>query len=96
MPALFVAGAQGTYDEKALRRQMAADGYAVILRSDATVTTADANGKAVVVISRRANSSVLGTKLRAVPVPVVTFDPENFAGMGMTGSIAGDEAEGAS
>lgn len=92
VPALYVSGSCGSgYDEKETRRHMALEGYAVTMRTDASVTTGDANGKALVVVSRSVCAATLGTKLRDVAVPVITFDPENFAVMQMTGTVLGDD-----
>jgi multiple sugar transport system substrate-binding protein len=56
------------------------------------VTTADANGKALVVISATASNTPtgVGTKFKDVTIPVLVMEPNLYGPMGLTGSTAAD------
>lgn len=90
VPALFVYGSQSS-ENKRMSIRLAYLGYSVTRKLDSAVTATDALEKAVVVVSRSASGAVLGSKLRDVRVPVLTFDPENFNAMGMSGPTFGDD-----
>ena len=62
----------------------------VTVKDGASVATADATGKAIVVISSTLAPSSVGTKFRTVSVPVVTWESGIFNNMGMTGSTNKD------
>jgi hypothetical protein len=74
--ALFVSATTtlGAIDVT-LRARMQALGLTVTVTTPAAVTAADAAGKAVVIISGTIDSPMLGTKLRDVPVPVLSREP---------------------
>jgi len=90
-PALFVASSTTlNSSDAALKARLEALNYAVTVKDAASVTTSDANGKAVVVISSTVTPSTVGTKFRTVAVPVVAWESGLFANMGMTGSTNKD------
>jgi hypothetical protein len=62
----------------------------VAIKTGSSATTADATGKAVVVISSTATPTSVGTKFRTVTVPVVLWQSGLYANMGMTGSTNKD------
>ena len=90
-PALFVVGSTTlSSSDSVVKTRLEALNYVVTVKSDSGATTADANGKAVVVISSTVTPSSVGTKFRTVAVPVVTWESGLFANMGMTGSTNKD------
>ncbi len=74
--ALMVTGnaAPGANDVP-VKNQLEALGYTVTIKTAATVTAADTNGKDVVVITSTFTPSDLGTKLKSISVPIVQFEP---------------------
>jgi hypothetical protein len=92
VPALFVVGSQPLSPEnKRMSIRLGYLGYSVTTKLDTAVSAADAGGKALVVVSRSASGAVLGGMFREVTVPVLTFDPENFNALGMSGPALGDD-----
>jgi hypothetical protein len=90
-PALFVAGSTTLNStDTAVKTRLEALNFAVTVKDHATVTTADATGKAIVVISSTVTPATVGTKFRTVAVPVVTWESGLYANMGMTGSTNQD------
>lgn len=65
-------------------------GYVVTVKTGSAATTADATGKAVVVISSTVTPTSVGTKFRTVAVPVVLWESGLYTNMGMTGSTNKD------
>ena len=90
-PALFVAGSTTlNSSDAALKTRLEALNYTVTVKDGASVTAADANGQAVVIISSTVTPSTVGTKFRMVAVPVVTWESGLFTNMGMTGGTNKD------
>src|SRR6185295_4981879 len=73
-PSLLVVGnlALGTGDA-AVQRRLQLLGYPVVLRTDSAVTTAEAAGKSLVLVSSTVTSGTVGTKFKPVAVPVLTW-----------------------
>lgn len=90
--ALFVVGnitlnsAESTLRER-IRWNL---GYGVTVKSAASVTTADADGMDVVIISSTVNSGDVNTKFRNVAVPVVTWESYLFDDLGMVSAQSGN------
>ncbi|HYY56657.1 MAG TPA: Ig-like domain-containing protein [Pyrinomonadaceae bacterium] len=83
-PALLVAGSTTlNSSDSAIKARLEALNYIVTVK-DGTATSADANGKAVVVISSTVTPTAVGTKFRDVTVPVVLWESGLFYNMGMT------------
>jgi hypothetical protein len=74
----------------AIKARLEALNYVVTVKDGTSVTTADATGKAIVVISSTVTPASVGTKFRTVNVPVVTWESGLFTNMGMTGSTNKD------
>jgi uncharacterized repeat protein (TIGR01451 family) len=90
-PALFVVGSTTlSNSDSFVKTRLEALNYIVTVKSDSGATTADANGKALVVISSTVTPSSVGTKFRTVAVPIVTWESGLFSNMGMTGSTNKD------
>jgi len=86
-PVLLVAGSTTlNASDAALKTRLENMGYTVTVKDAAASTTADANGKAVVVISSTVSPNAVGTKFRTVTVPVVLWESGAFVNMGMTPS----------
>jgi hypothetical protein len=89
--ALLVAGSTTlNSSDTAIKTRMEALNNVVTVKDAASVTTADANGKALVVISSTVTPATVGTKFRTVTVPVITWESGLFTNMGMTGSTNKD------
>jgi uncharacterized repeat protein (TIGR01451 family) len=90
-PVLFVTGSTTlNSSDTAVKTRLEALGSTVTVKDAASATTADANGKALVVISSTVSPTSLGTKFRTVTVPVVIWESGSFNNMGMTGSTNKD------
>jgi len=63
--------------------------YSITVKTGASVTSADANGMDVVVISSTVNPNDVNTKFRDVAVPVVTWEAQLYDDMGMTSTTSG-------
>lgn len=88
---LFVTGSTTlNSSDTAVKTRLEALGSTVTVKDAASATTADANGKALVVISSTVSPTSLGTKFRTVTVPVVIWESGSFNNMGMTGSTNKD------
>ena len=84
-PALFVTGSTTlSSSDSAVKTHLEALGFAVTVKDATAVSSADANGKAVVVISSTVSPTNLGTKFRSVATPVVTWESGSYVDMGMT------------
>ncbi|HYE97585.1 MAG TPA: fibronectin type III domain-containing protein, partial [Planctomycetota bacterium] len=90
--ALFVVGntTLGAGDA-AVRARLQAMGYTVTVKAASAATTADAGGKAVVLVSSTVTASAVGTKYRSVAVPVVVWENVQYDSdyMRLTGTTAG-------
>lgn len=74
--------------DEPLRIYLFALGNEVTVRSAAAVQAADANGKDLVIISESVESAQVNTKLRAVTVPIVTWEAWLQDDFQMTGPTA--------
>ena len=87
-PVLFVVGALPLPSGDALTRErLEFLGHPVEVRVAATSTTADASGKAAVIVSSTVASGAVGTKFRDVTIPVATYESFLFDDMGMATSV---------
>jgi len=87
--ALFVVGSTTlSAADAAARDRLLAGGFVPVLRTGPAATTADAGGKAVVVISSTSNSGDVTTKYRTAVTPVVVWEPLLFDELGMTGTAS--------
>ncbi len=86
VPALFVADSTvlNAADGLIVAR-LSSLGFAVVVREASMVQAADANGKALVVISESTASSNIGNRLSDVAVPMLVMEPALFDDLGMTG-----------
>jgi len=66
-------------------------GFTVTARDGTAATSADATGKALVVISGSSWSDDVGSKFRDAPVPVVCFDRALFSPIKLTGTKSGTD-----
>jgi uncharacterized repeat protein (TIGR01451 family) len=90
-PALFVVGSTTlTPSDAFVKARLEGLNHTVTVMDGATVTTADAAGKALVVVSSTVNPTSVGTKFRTVAVPVLTWESGILNNMGMTGSTNKD------
>jgi uncharacterized repeat protein (TIGR01451 family) len=86
-PVLFVTNSTTlNTSDAAIKTRLEDLGYTVTVKDASASTTADADGKAVVVISSTVSPNAVGTKFRTVTVPVVLWDSGLFVNMGMTTS----------
>jgi glucose/arabinose dehydrogenase len=77
-------GALGSGDV-AVRDRLTASGFVPVLRTGPASTTADAAGRAVVVVSSTVTSADVNTKFRTTVTPVITWEPLLFDDFGLTG-----------
>ena len=86
-PVLFVVGSTTlNASDAAVKARIEALGHTVVVKDGASSATADATGKALVVISSTVTPTSVGTKFRTVTVPVLLWESGLFNNMGMTGS----------
>jgi hypothetical protein len=89
--ALFVANGTTLSDaDNRLRNRLEILGLQVAVKAATSATSADANGKVLVVISSTVAPSAVNTKFRTVPVPVLTWESELYDDLGMTPTSAGN------
>ena len=93
--ALLVVGTLvgGSSNDVAARAQMEAAGFTVVTKESANVTTADAVGKAVVVLNRTVNANVIGKMFTYSTTPVITLSSGLFDDLGMTGTASTEFGE---
>lgn len=90
-PVLFVVGSTTLNSgDTAVKNRLEALGYTLTTMTGSAVTTADATGKMLVVISSTVTPTSVGTKFRTVTVPVLTWESGLYANMGMTGTGSQD------
>jgi glucose/arabinose dehydrogenase len=88
-PALLVAGSLSlTPAEVAVKLRLEGLGYAAVVRAASGLTSADAAGRALVVVASTSGAGA-GTALRGTRTPVLTWNPATFGQMGMTSSVPG-------
>ncbi|HEX3187644.1 MAG TPA: Ig-like domain-containing protein, partial [Pyrinomonadaceae bacterium] len=86
-PVLFVANSTTLNTaENVIKGRLEALNHTVVVKTAAAAVTADADGKALVVISSTVTPSQVGTKFRTIAVPVLTWESGIYNNMGMTGS----------
>ncbi len=83
--ALLIAGGTtlGAADE-AVRGRLEGAGYAPVVKAPRATTAADADGKAVLVISSTIPDAALGTRFRNSIAPIVTWETHLFDDLGLT------------
>lgn len=88
---LFVIGNGGTANtgEEILKSQMENAGMTVQFVDGAVSSTADADGKRLVIIGSSVSSGNVGTKFRDVEAPVMLYENFLYDDMGMTGNTSG-------
>ncbi|HEX8819661.1 MAG TPA: beta-N-acetylglucosaminidase domain-containing protein [Archangium sp.] len=87
-PVLFIVGALPLPSGDALTQErLEFLGHPVEVRVAATSTTADASGKAAVIVSSTVASGAVSTKFRDVAIPVATYESFLFDDMGMATSV---------
>jgi hypothetical protein len=88
--ALLITGSAtpGAADE-AVRARLEGAGYAPLVKAPRNAAAADANGKAVLVISSTIPNTALGNRFRNAIAPIVTWETNLFDDLGMTRAAAG-------
>lgn len=89
-PALFVVGAIPLVaGDSAISNRLVTLGYTVTAKAsaDLSLSSSDADGKTLVLISSSAAADEVLTKFRDVTVPVINWQSALFRDMGMTGSV---------
>lgn len=76
--------------EQNMKTNLEEAGFVVTYATDSETTTADANGKALIVISSTVTAGQIGTKFTGVAVPVLCCDWALYDDLGMTGNLAAD------
>jgi uncharacterized repeat protein (TIGR01451 family) len=85
--ALFVVGSTTLNpSDSVVKTRLEALNNIVTVKDASSATTADATGKALVVISSTVTPAAVGQKFRNVAVPVVTWESGLFLDMGMVAS----------
>ena len=86
---LFVVGntTLGAGDDR-VRTLLMSKGHVLTIKSGSAATSADATGKALVVISSTSPSADVNTKFRTVAVPVIVWESYILDDMGMTNGQA--------
>jgi hypothetical protein len=86
-PALFVVGSTSLNAGDAMaKRRLESLGYVVTVKAAPSSSSSDAAGKDLVVISSTVTGTDVNTKFKSVTVPVITWEPDIFKDMGLTGS----------
>lgn len=90
--ALLVVGSSNlNAGDNAAKTRLQNLGFTVTAKvANNSLVTADADGKALIIISSTSTASSVGNKFRYVPVPVVLWEFDVFDDMGMTGTTAAD------
>ncbi len=88
---LLIAGSAtpGGADE-AVRSRLEGAGYVPVVKVPRLATAADANGKAVLVISSTILDTALGTRFRTSIAPIVTWETHLFDDLGLTPAASGN------
>lgn len=77
--------------DQALSQRLSTLGFSVVVQRDSAATTADATGKALVLISSTVTSGAVGTKFKTVAVPVLVWESALLDDMGMTSTGNGTD-----
>src|SRR6185436_12185536 len=89
--ALLIAGSAtpgAAYE--AVRGRLEEAGYVPVVKVPSTATAADANGKAVLVISSTIPDTALGARFRNSIAPIVTWETHLFDDLGLTSAASGN------
>jgi hypothetical protein len=87
-PVLFVTGSTTlNASDTAVKSRLEALGHTVVVKDGASAVTADATGKALVVISSTVTPTSVGTKFRTVTVPVITWESGSSNNINTNGSV---------
>lgn len=92
---LYVAGSTTlNASDTALRNRLQTLGLTVTVKAASTTTSADATGKALVVVSSTVTSADVGSKFKSVTVPVLNWESAIYDDMAMTpaGASLGTQA----
>jgi hypothetical protein len=81
--------------DAAVKSRLEGLGFTVVVKDAPSSATADATGKAIVVISESVTSTDVGAKFRDVAVPVLTLEAGLFDDMQMTGPTVGTDYDNA-
>jgi glucose/arabinose dehydrogenase len=76
--------------DAAVRDRLVATGLTPVVRAAAAVTTAEAAGKALVLLSSTPTSSQVNTKFRTVVTPVLNWESALMDDLGMSATTAGN------
>jgi RHS repeat-associated protein len=76
-----------TTADKWFKNRLTANGFTVTVGDDNVVGAADANGKALVLITSSTSSATVGTKFKATPTPVMSTAAWGWANMAMATNI---------
>src|SRR5688572_12140547 len=88
---LFVANSTTLTDaDNQMRNRLEIMGAQVTVRAASSVTTGDATGKILVVVSSTVTPTQVGTKFKTVNVPVMTWESQIYDDMGMTPTSSGN------
>jgi hypothetical protein len=90
--ALLVVGSTNlNTGDNAAKTRLQNLGFTVTAKvANNSLVTADADGKALIVVSSTSTANNVGNKFRYVPVPIVLWEFDVFDDMGMTGTTAAD------
>ena len=89
-PALLVVGNTALNSgDAAAKKRLETLGYSVTVKSAVAATSADANGKDLVVVSSTVTSGDVGTKFTNTTVPVLTWENAILDDLGMTQTATG-------
>lgn len=89
--ALFVAPTTRlSAADTVLKNRLKQLGLTVVVKADETTSSADAVGKALVVISSTVDPLQVRNKFQATTTPVVTWESQIYDDMGMTGTAGTD------
>jgi DNA-binding protein YbaB len=90
---LLVVGATSPLDsaDAALQTRLQSMGMTVVLKTSASLATADAAGMGLAIITQTAVATQVGTKLRDVTTPVMVANQTLFDEMKMTGATTTDQ-----
>jgi hypothetical protein len=75
--------------DAAVRDRLTATGFTPVIRTGSAVTTAEAAGKGLVLLSSTFSSSSVNTKFRTVVTPVLSWESALYDDLGMTGTTSG-------
>ncbi|HET9317101.1 MAG TPA: PA14 domain-containing protein, partial [Vicinamibacteria bacterium] len=90
--ALLVAGSTTlNAGDAAIRDRLTATGFTPVVRTGSGVTTAEAAGKGLVLLSSTPSSSTVNTKFRTVVTPVLNWESALMDDLGMTGTASGTD-----